>query len=170
MAPRPTFPAMPAVKLQSLTQRAGRWKSLSPPATAPTAGRGPKGTERLMLVKPLPVSQRSQDGIQYIIQPFSKIIAQETEHEIPMLLKRGVFSSVAPVSFSIRQMVAAIQLDYQPRSFAQEIHFHPALLVEGDGETHIQPEAACRRRKCFEATVEKSFARAARAFDAFGLV
>jgi len=114
------------------------------------------------------VSHRALDGIEDVIQALTEVFREETEHEIAVLLERGVLATVAPVGFGVSQMLSAIQFDDQAQFVAKQIYFHAASRVKRDGEFCIQAKALGSSWQRFQAAVEKRFARAPRPRDPHG--
>src|SRR2546426_555307 len=56
----------------------------------------------------------AENRVENVVQPLAKILTQKAQNEIPTLLKRGVFASIAPVGVGICQMLSAIQFNHEP--------------------------------------------------------
>ena len=109
---------------------------------------------------------RALNRIKDIIQALAKVFGKEAQHEIPVLLERGILATVAPVGLRVSQMLCAIQFDGQAQFLAKQICFHAASCVKRDGELCIQAKAVGSTWQRLEAAVEKRFARAPRPRDA----
>ena len=109
------------------------------------------------------------DGIEDVIEVLAEVFGEEAEDEIPMLLERGILATVATIGGGISQMLTAIQFDDETEFLPEEINFHSALCIKGDGELGVQAEEAGGARQGLQAAVEKCFARAARSVHTFGL-
>ena len=66
-------------------------------------------------------------------------------------------------------MLEAVEFDDEAGVGAEEIDFHGAVVVEGDGKHGIELELLCKLRVGFKSPVEKCFAGAAGAGVAFGI-
>lgn len=75
-----------------------------------------------------------------------------------MLLEEDVLAAVAAIGIWVAEMLIAIELDDEARGGAEEIDFHAAAVVEGDGKAGVEFEFVTGGRKTLEALIEKTLA------------
>ena len=90
----------------------------------------------------LTVRQRAKDGVQGGVEALADIGAEEAEDVIAVFLQQGVLAAVAAVRSGVREMLVAVEFQNQSRFDAQEIHFHPAPIIERNRQLGIEPEPA----------------------------
>ena len=76
------------------------------------------------------VGQRSEYLIENLGKSRAHIFREESQHEIAVFLKQGIFASIAPVSGSAGQVLAAVKFDYETRFRAKQVHFHVPPAIE----------------------------------------
>lgn len=59
-----------------------------------------------------------------MVKALRDIACKESQDKISVLLKQGVFMSVASVRVGISQVLFSIEFDSDPQFRAQEINFH----------------------------------------------
>jgi len=53
------------------------------------------------------MDQRGEDGVENVVEVFPRVVRQEAQDEVPVLLQKRILSPVAPVGFGVRQMLRA---------------------------------------------------------------
>ena len=68
---------------------------------------------RMVSALPLLVTmdERRRDGVKDLVKVLARVLRQESQDEIPVLLKQSVLSPVPPVRLRVGEMLRAIQLD-----------------------------------------------------------
>jgi hypothetical protein len=63
----------------------------------------------------LPMNESGQNSIQNLVEALARVLRQETQHKISILLQQGVLPSVPPISVGVGEMLRAIQLNDHAR-------------------------------------------------------
>ena len=61
----------------------------------------------------------------------TRVIGQEPQDQIAVLLQKGVLPAVPAVGVGVGQVLGTIQLDRKPQLRSEEVHLHFALLIKG---------------------------------------
>jgi len=88
-----------------------------------------------------------------LIEIFAHVFSQEPEDQIAVLLKQSILATIAPVGVRVTEMLAAIQFDRDFQRRAEQVDFHAAPPIEGNGKLGVQMKLCGCFGKCFESPV-----------------
>ncbi len=107
------------------------------------------------------VGEGGLDGVEDGGEVFADVGGEEAEDEDAVPLEEGVFAAVAAPGVFVGEVLGAVEFDGEVGFLAVEVDFHAAFLIEGDGESGVEAEAAAGGWEGLEAAVEEGFAGAA---------
>ena len=76
------------------------------------------------------MGQRSQNGIQNLVEILANVLGEKPEDQIAVLLKQGIFSTISPVGVRVAQMLAAVQFNGESGLHTQEVDLHATPTIE----------------------------------------
>jgi len=93
----------------------------------PIVGGYDGGSRRVTGIYPLsPVCQRSQDGVEDVVEIRANICCQKAQNEIVVLLKQHVLATVATVRIGVGKVLIAVKLDCYSGICTETMFPHPS--------------------------------------------
>ena len=80
---------------------------------------------------------------------------------LAMLLRQGVHSAVAPVCFTVCQVLRAVQLEHQLRFRVGNVDLHPAIPGERDRQPFVHTKSITGLGQALQASEQECLARTA---------
>ncbi len=81
------------------------------------------------------------------------IFGKESEDQIAVLLKQGIFTTISPVGVCVTQMLATVQFDGDSRWRAKQINLHATPAIEWNRQFCIQTKLSVRCGQGFESSI-----------------
>jgi len=81
------------------------------------------------------------------------IFGKKPEDQIGVLLKQGIFTTIAPVGVRVAQTLATVQFDGDSGWCAKQINLHATPAIEWNWQLRIQAKLSVRCRQSFESSM-----------------
>lgn len=111
----------------------------------------------------------TEDAVEDGVELFADVFGEESQDEVAVLLEEVVLAAVTAVGLGAGEMVGTVEFDGEAGGFAEEVDFHAAGAVEGNGEVGVEAEAVRGGGKGLQAAKEEGFGGAAGPVGALGI-
>lgn len=102
-----------------------------------------------------PASDRSQNGVEHLVEIPPDVFSQEPQDQVAVLLEHLVLPAVTAIRLGIPQVLAFVELHSDAGIRAQQVDLQPSLLVEWNRKGLVQYEPPLGLRQRFQSAEQE---------------